>query len=203
MCLPQWRDPKTWDQSRPMQLSLLLKWTDILVFLVSWVYYRINFELSWKNLASRTGKKPSQTLLELCSLQGSAFGQKDRRWPPVSGRSYPKTCKGKKHRKRRKQTVEDDIEASRCKNPFHFLKRFRNLSNKRRTKCPCSKETASRNDIPNSIRMFIPQLAMETVSETMLITSQADQIRAQHDRGKKRKSSILAKSKQRKKQNKN
>jgi hypothetical protein len=51
-------------------------------------YYRINFELFLKNLASRTVKKPSQTLLELCSLQGSASGLKDKRWRPVSGRSY-------------------------------------------------------------------------------------------------------------------
>src|SRR6185295_12388191 len=46
------------------------------------------FELFSKNLASRTGKKPSQTLLVLCFLQGSASGLKDKRWPPVSGRSY-------------------------------------------------------------------------------------------------------------------
>ena len=78
----------------------------------------------------------------------------------------------------------------------HFLKRYRNLSNKRRTKCPCSKETASSDDIPTSMRTFIPQLPLETLSETLQITSQADQIRAQHDRGKKRKISGLAKPKQ-------
>ena len=43
---------------------------------------------------------------------------------------------------------------------------------------------------------FIPQLPLETLSETLQITSQADQIRAQHDRGKKRKISGLAKPKQ-------
>ena len=34
---------------------------------------------------------------------------------------------------------------------------------------------------------FMPQLHTETLSETVLITSQADEIRAEHDRGKKRR----------------
>jgi len=69
------------------------------------------------------------------------------------------------------------------------------------------KETASSDDIPTSMMTFIPQLPLETLSETLQITSQADQIRAQHERGKKRKISGLAKpnngKKQTKKTNKN
>ena len=34
---------------------------------------------------------------------------------------------------------------------------------------------------------FIPQLPLETLSETLQITSQADQIGAQHDRGSETK----------------
>jgi hypothetical protein len=117
-------------------------------------------------------------------------------WKIISPKKYQR-------KKRRKHSVEDDIESSRCKNPFHFLKRYRNLSNKRRTKCPCSKETVNRNDITNSIMTFMPQLHTETLSETVLITSQADEIRAEHDRGKKRRISGFVKLKHRKKQNLN
>ena len=42
---------------------------------------------------------------------------------------------------------------------------------------------------------FIPQLPLETLSETLQITSQADQIRAQHDRGKKAKNLRLSETK--------
>src|SRR2546423_8813432 len=40
--------------------------------------------------------------------------------------------KGKKKKK-------DNIAPSKRRNPFHFLRRYRNLSNIRENKCPCSK----------------------------------------------------------------
>ena len=113
------------------------------------------------------------------------------------------TPKNRKKKKRKKQEIEEDIESSKCKNPFHFLKRHRNLSKSRRTKCPCSKNAPIRKEIPFSMTSFVPELPLEMISEAKLITSQADQIRAQHDRGKKRMIPMQAKSKKRKKQKKN
>ena len=109
--------------------------------------------------------------------------------------------KGKK-RKRRK--LDDDNAKSNCKNPFHFLRRYRNLSNRRRTKCPCSNASKESKEIPNqSITTFI-HLSVRSIkspSESKLFQSRADKIRAEHDRGKKRKTVNLPVSKQRKKKN--
>jgi hypothetical protein len=36
------------------------------------------------------------------------------------------------------------LEEEKCRNPFHFLSRHRNLSQQRRTPCPCSREVEDR-----------------------------------------------------------
>jgi hypothetical protein len=91
-----------------------------------------------------------------------------------------------KSKKKSKKEKEDYIAASQCTNPFHFLKRYRNLSNKRRTKCPCSLPHAMH--VPNiSISTFVPKLEIKSSAELEFIPTRTDKIRAQHDRGKKRK----------------
>jgi hypothetical protein len=103
--------------------------------------------------------------------------------------------KGKKKKK-------DNIAPSKCRNPFHFLRRYRNLSNIRENKCPCSKAPKETKEMPNQqiTRFFhIPLIQIKSSSESMPIKSRTDKIRAQHDRGKKRKGYKLLNPKQRNK----
>ena len=93
-----------------------------------------------------------------------------------------------KKKKKSKREKEDYIAVSQCTNPFHFLKRYRNLSNKRRTRCPCSLPHFEPTHMPNlSMPMFRPSLEIKQYSEFDFIPTRSDKIRAQHDRGKKRK----------------
>ena len=73
--------------------------------------------------------------------------------------------------------------------PF-LLRRYQNLSNKRRTKCPCSNASKESKEMPNqSITTFI-HLSVRSIkspSESKLFQSRADKIRAEHDRDKRRK----------------
>lgn len=98
-------------------------------------------------------------------------------------------------KKRNKQEIENDAASSKCKNPFHFLKRHQNLSNKRRTRCPCSKAPLETKQMPNRlITTFVSSLPVKSHLHDM--TSRTDKIRAQHDRGKKRKVTDLLDFKQ-------
>jgi len=93
-------------------------------------------------------------------------------------------------------------QMTKCKNPFHFLRRYRNLSNKRETRCPCSKAPKETKDMPNHrITRFLCMTTMpiKSPSESTFIQSRTDKIRAQHDRGKKRKGSKLQRLEQSKK----
>ena len=93
-----------------------------------------------------------------------------------------------KKKKKSKREKEDYIAVSQCTNPFHFLKRYRNLSNKRRTRCPCSLPHFEPTHMPNlSMPRFRPSLEIKQYSEFDFIPTRSDKIRAQHDRGKKRK----------------
>jgi hypothetical protein len=92
-----------------------------------------------------------------------------------------------KKKKKSKKEKEDDIAASHCTNPFHFLKRYRNLSNKRYTKCPCSLAPVPKYIPTLSTPTFIPSVDNKSNSESEFIPTRTDKIRAQHDRGKKRK----------------
>jgi len=81
-------------------------------------------------------------------------------------------------------------QMTKCKNPFHFLRRYRNLSNKRETRCPCSKAPKETKDMPNHrITRFLCMTIMpiKSPSESTFIQSRTDKIRAQHDRGKTKK----------------
>ena len=107
-----------------------------------------------------------------------------------------------KYRKRKKRKIEDNISASNCKNPFHFLHRHCNLSKKRPTKCPCS--IVPITEVPNQrITTFFQVSAKPSkipLDPTFFI-SRTDKIREQHDRGKRRKVSHSLDYKHRKKEN--
>jgi len=99
-------------------------------------------------------------------------------------------------RKKRK----NNIAPSKCRNPFHFLKRYRNLSNTRETKCPCSKAVKETKEMPNQqISRFFhaPLKQIKPPSASRFRLSRTDKIRAQHDRGKKHKGVKLTNAKQR------
>ena len=92
-----------------------------------------------------------------------------------------------KRKKKSKKEKEKQLAASQCTNPFHFLKRYRNLSNKRRTRCSCSLPHKPKH-MPNfSMYTFVPSLETKSYSDVDFIPTRTDKIRAQHDRGKKRK----------------
>ena len=82
----------------------------------------------------------------------------------------------------------------KCRNPFHFLSRHRNLSQQRRTPCPCSREV---EDLPPIYRtqaldsFFHPQISNYTVLsnqtsavQNCLYQTREDYIRGEHDRVK-------------------
>ena len=63
-----------------------------------------------------------------------------------------------------------------------------NLSNKCRTRCPCSKAPLETKQMPNRlITTFVPSLPVKMHLHNDNVISRTDKIRAQHDRGKKRK----------------
>ena len=171
-------------QSRHVRPHLSLKWTGTRVFSACWAFYLINLELCLKALLDL-----SRTLF----FAGFHIWNKrqqlaSRFWKDIAPQNREIMDSNGKKRKRRK--LDDDNAKSNCKNPFHFLRRYRNLSNKRRTKCPCSNASKESKEMPNqSITTFI-NLSMRSTkasSETKPFQSRADKIRAEHDRGKKRK----------------
>ncbi len=65
-------------------------------------------------------------------------------------------------------------QMTKCKNPFHFLRRYRNLSNKRETRCPCSKAPKETKDMPNHrITRFLCMTSMpiKSPSESTFLAS--------------------------------
>ena len=102
--------------------------------------------------------------------------------------------------KRKKRKLDDVASQSKCRNPFHFLVRHSNLSQQRPTKCPCRNMPHKNVYKTQSITAFISRFP-QTVhydkarsdslsispSNINLYTTRADEIRKQHDRGKKRK----------------
>jgi len=104
-----------------------------------------------------------------------------------------------KIRKRKKSKIEENITASNCKNPFHFLRRHRNLSKKRPSKCPCS--TVPTTEMPNQRITAFFQVSVKPLKippDPTFFLSRTDKIREQHDRGKRRKVSHKLELKQHK-----
>ena len=96
-----------------------------------------------------------------------------------------------KKKRGRVHQIEEKVAQSKCKNPFHFLKRHANLSQQRPNRCPCSHvdyialPSRSRN-----IRDFIlkfPSPILHNSENISFFISQDDAIRREHDRGKKRR----------------
>ena len=114
-------------------------------------------------------------------------------WNDIS----PENINNKK-KMRKKREREQAIVASNCRNPFHFLTRYRNLTNMLRTPCLCStisqKPSSQSIDIPRTLQ--IPNRT-RTRSETFLILSRTDKIRAEHDRRKRRKAPKVQSSEKR------
>ena len=138
----------------------------------------------------RIEKKSSLISVGPCFSQVSAWDQRrkmtSRYWKDIAPENRNIILVKKK--KKSKREKEDYIAVSQCTNPFHFLKRYRNLSNKRRTRCPCSLPHFEPTHMPNlSMPMFRPSLEIKQYSEFDFIPTRSDKIRAQHDRGKKRK----------------
>ncbi len=102
--------------------------------------------------------------------------------------------------KRKKPKIDDVTSQSKGRNPFHFLVRHSNLSKQRPTKCPCRNNLHKKVYKTQPITAFIsrfPQTVLydNSKSDALVITpsnnkmyiTRADEIRKQHDRGKKRK----------------
>ena len=97
-------------------------------------------------------------------------------------------------RKRKNYHMEEKMAQSNCKNPLHFMKRYANLSHQRPNRCPCSRiQYTAQGDIRDFVLRF-PALSLEYVSNIVYhfdhifpISTQSDDIRREHDRGKIRK----------------
>jgi len=86
------------------------------------------------------------------------------------------------------------LEEDKCRNPFHFLSRHRNLSQQRRTPCPCSREREDRLPIyrTQAIYSFFNHqisnysvLSNQTAAvQNCLYQTREDYIRGEHDRVK-------------------
>jgi len=113
-------------------------------------------------------------------------------WTNIAPEEWKSHRKGQK--KKRQQTL------SSCGNPFHFLIKSKDLSKQRLTKCPCSKSTVhNTQSTTKDIRFYLGAPAThEYLTNTGspledLFTNQSnfqtqqDKIRAQHNRGRKRK----------------
>ena len=205
--LPQRNVRKISVQSRPVRPSLLLKWTGIHAFLVCWGSYQISLPNQLRSLLKETNhENREEAILDLSrTLFFAGFRIWNKRqklasrfWKDIAPENRSITHSYTKGKKKKK----DNIAPSKCRNPFHFLRRYRNLSNIRENKCPCSKAPKETKEMPNQqiTRFFhIPLIQIKSSSESMPIKSRTDKIRAQHDRGKKRKGYKLLNPKQRNK----
>ena len=57
---------------------------------------------------------------------------------------------------KRTNKTSEMLEQEKCRSPFHFLERHRNLSQQRPTPCPCSRQVNGRPTyIVQDIRLFL------------------------------------------------
>jgi len=90
--------------------------------------------------------------------------------------------------------------SSSCRDPFHFLKKLKDLSKQKLTKCSCSKSPLFIHSVTHDIRSYLGAPAIHVYAEYNgsnlqdLLNSdhncfqtQQDKIRNQHNRGRKRK----------------
>ena len=101
--------------------------------------------------------------------------------------------------------MSEKICESKCQNPFHYLRRHVNLSTQRPSKCPCRNVIEIKKVYANQpITEFVFKYSTENLSDfsdskikfrrnttvlptqNKLFRTRTDDIRRQHDRGKKR-----------------
>ena len=109
----------------------------------------------------------------------------------------------KKKGRKRKYEKENKIFESNCTNPFHYLKRYNNLSKQRPTRCHCRNIIDTNNTYINQpITVFVNKYQRKNnhnfddqfrnnketkqISQNNSFITQATRIRQEHDRGKKR-----------------
>ena len=103
-----------------------------------------------------------------------------------------------KRRKRKRKQLEE-MDDSKCQNPFHYLRRHSNLSNQRPTKCACRNRVEEKIYINQHITDFVatapnlpalstnfPVTDVKTPVQQKCFSTRTDNIRKEHDRGKKR-----------------
>ena len=105
--------------------------------------------------------------------------------------------------RKRKYEKENKTFESNCTNPFHYLKRYKNLSKQRPTRCHCRNIIDTNNTYTNQpITMFVNKYQrnnnhnfddqfrnnkeIKQISQNNSFITQATRIRQEHDRGKKR-----------------
>ena len=113
-----------------------------------------------------------------------------------------------KKRKKDQKAEQKELQTN-CRNMFHYLRRYQNLSNQRPTRCPCKDvkhngEFSRSHDIRTFLNKFpmlehkspptnslslgsLPSHTTVLIPMSNSFETRADAIRKQHDRGKKRK----------------
>ena len=98
----------------------------------------------------------------------------------------------------RKKKTPEALEQEKCRSPFHFLERYRNLSQQRLTPCRCSREVTDRSTFKvQDIRLlFQKQVQSQNIfylnhldknssfSSNSLYVTREDNVRGEHDRRK-------------------
>ena len=104
-------------------------------------------------------------------------------WKKIAPEEWKKSSekKQKKQVNRATKTKKRKINAKdyQCQNPFHFLKKHRDLSHKLPTPCYCSH--VSRKATPPR---FLDLRNMVTNNNTVSFMTREDLVRGEHDRGK-------------------
>ena len=98
--------------------------------------------------------------------------------------------------KQRKNCDRKKKNVSHCTDPFHFLKKYQDLSGEKLTKCPCSEYYRSHPTKSKDIRNYFifprikPLRPFDLKRQGYQYNgfTKEDRIRSEHDRGKKRKS---------------
>jgi len=113
-----------------------------------------------------------------------------------------------KKKKRKRNNKDEKISESKCRNPFHYTRRYDNLSNQRPTKCPCRNVThiqkvykdqpitefafkfpiknVSNGSNLSAPRKMFPRKKRTIPTHDTLFKTRTEDIRKQHDRGRKR-----------------
>jgi len=114
-----------------------------------------------------------------------------RHWKEIEQRRSKGSSK-----KRKKDKLETKSAESNCMNPFHYLHRHSNLSKQRPSRCPCRNLIGTTSHKNQLITKFVFKYASKPsygssktesnkASRINCFSTRTDDIRRQHDRGKK------------------